>query len=93
MNFIWIAWAIILPISGGIYGLPQALRSYKQKDSHGISRGTIILWFLNELMSLVWVWHIADLSLFIKYAVSLVFVGTIAYFKFCNKEVETKPES
>jgi uncharacterized protein with PQ loop repeat len=62
-------------------GVPQAIMSYKDRHSHGISWGFLILWAFGELFALAYVYDKLDLPLLLNYAVNILIVGVILYFK------------
>ncbi len=62
-------------------GVPQAIMSYKDRHSHGISWGFLVLWAFGELFALAYVYDKLDLPLLLNYAVNILIVGVILYFK------------
>ena len=62
-------------------GVPRAIMSYKDRHSHGISWGFLILWAFGELFALAYVYDKLDLPLLLNYAVNILIVGVILYFK------------
>lgn len=62
-------------------GVPQAVMSYRERHSHGISWGFLVLWAFGELFALAYVYDKLDLPLLLNYAVNILIVGVILYFK------------
>ena len=62
-------------------GLPQAIKSYKQKHSYGLSIWFLLMWLLGEVFVLIYVlpkWH---WPLIFNYSANIVLVLIILYFK------------
>jgi uncharacterized protein with PQ loop repeat/ribosomal protein S20 len=64
-----------------ICGIPQAIQSYKEKHSHGISWGFILLWTFGEIFALAYVYDKLDLPLVLNYATNILILGVILYYK------------
>lgn len=64
-----------------ICGVPQAWMSYREKHSEGISWGFLLLWAFGELFALAYVYDKLDLPLLVNYAVNILIVGVILYYK------------
>ena len=64
-----------------ICGLPQAWQSIKDKHSHGISWGFVLLWAFGEIFALAYVYDKLDLPLLLNYATNILILGVILYFK------------
>ena len=64
-----------------ICGLPQAWMSYKEKHSHGISWGFLLLWSFGECFALAYVANKLDAPLLLNYAANIGIVGVILYYK------------
>jgi uncharacterized protein with PQ loop repeat len=64
-----------------ICGLPQAWQSIKDKHSHGISWGFVLLWAFGEVFALAYVYDKLDLPLLLNYATNILILGVILYFK------------
>ena len=73
-------------IALAICGLPQALQSFKEKNSNGISWGFVLLWAFGELFALAYVYNRLDLPLLLNYATNILIVGIILYYKIYPKE-------
>jgi uncharacterized protein with PQ loop repeat len=61
--------------------LPQAYKSWSEGHSKGISWGLLILSFLGELCSLVYIYPLNILAFVINYVLNLVFLSIIIYYK------------
>ena len=62
-------------------GLPQAIESYKTKNSDGLTWGLLIMWGLGELFTIVYIipkWH---WPLIFNYTANIIFISIIAYYK------------
>lgn len=64
-----------------ICGIPQAFQSIKDKHSHGISWGFVLLWSLGEIFALAYVYDKLDLPLLLNYATNILILGIILYYK------------
>jgi len=64
-----------------ICGLPQAILSYKQGHSAGISWGFISLWAIGEVLTLIYVFDKGHPPLIFNYVGNLIFVGIILRYK------------
>lgn len=64
-----------------ICGIPQAWQSIKDKHSHGISWGFVLLWAFGEVFALAYVYDKLDLPLLLNYATNILILGVILYFK------------
>jgi len=64
-----------------ICGIPQAWQSYKDKHSHGISWGFVLLWAFGEIFALAYVYDKLDLPLLLNYATNILILAVILYFK------------
>lgn len=66
-----------------VSGLPQAILSFRQKHSRGISGWLLFLWLVGELFTLLYVLlKFSDLWLLINYTLNLFFVSVITYYWF-----------
>lgn len=73
----WIgSWALAL------CGIPAALKSYKDGHSNGLSALFIALWFIGELLTLVYVWPKQDWPLIFNYLANIGLVAVMARYKF-----------
>ena len=64
-----------------ICGLPQAILSYKQGHSNGISLGFLLLWTLGEIFTLIYIAPTLDGPLLFNYISNLIFLSVIWKFK------------
>lgn len=64
-----------------ICGIPQAWQSFKDKHSHGISWGFVLLWSFGELFALAYVYDKLDLPLLLNYATNILILAVILYYK------------
>jgi uncharacterized protein with PQ loop repeat len=71
-------------------GLPQAYRSIKEKHSNGISGWMLILWFLGNGLSLIYVLSLPTISvsLILGYVCSLINIGVISYYKVIGRSIQ-----
>lgn len=70
-----------------VCGLPQAILSFKQKHSDGMSTMFLILWTLGEICCLAYVClTIADLILIANYVFNLLLLIVIIYYKLCGRK-------
>jgi uncharacterized protein with PQ loop repeat len=67
-------------------GLPQALESWKTKNSNGLTWGFLLAWTLGELCTLVYVLPRLDWPLIFNYSANLIFLGIILFFKIWPKQ-------
>jgi uncharacterized protein with PQ loop repeat len=62
-------------------GLPQAVESYKTKNSDGLTWGFLIMWGVGELFTIVYIipkWH---WPLIFNYTANIIFISIILYYK------------
>ena len=64
-----------------ICGLPQAYKSFKDKNSRGISWGFLILWGSGELITLIYITPMNSLPLIVNYSLNSIFIAVIIYYK------------
>jgi len=76
----------------GICGIPQAWQSIKDKHSHGISWGFVLLWAFGEVFALAYVYDKLDLPLLLNYATNILILGVILYFKIKPKTADYDKE-
>jgi uncharacterized protein with PQ loop repeat len=66
-----------------ISGVPQMIKSIKDKHSNGIAHGTILLWLIGELSMLIYTFFkYFDFILMINYLANFLIVGVIAWYKY-----------
>ena len=65
-------------------GLPQAIKSIKDKHSNGITNGTVLLWFFGEIIIFTYtlIKYTNDYVLLINYFCNTIIVGIIFYYKY-----------
>ena len=76
----------------GICGIPQAWQSIKDKHSHGISWGFVLLWAFGEVFALAYVYNKLDLPLLLNYATNTLILGVILYYKIKPKTADYDKE-
>lgn len=62
-------------------GLPQAIKSYRQKHSYGLSLWFLLMWLLGEILVLAYVlpkWH---WPLILNYTANIILVAVILYYR------------
>lgn len=64
-----------------ICGAPQAWQSFRDKHSDGISWAFLLLWGFGEIFCLGYVYNKLDLPLFVNYAINIIIVGVMVYYK------------
>ena len=62
-------------------GIPQCIKSYKEKNSRGISGLFIVLWTLGEILGLIYVYNNWDIILFTNYLANSIFCCIILWYK------------
>jgi uncharacterized protein with PQ loop repeat len=62
-------------------GLPQAIESYKTKNSDGLTWGFLLMWLFGEVFTFVFIFPTMILPLVFNYTANLIFVGIIIYYK------------
>lgn len=62
-------------------GVPQAIQSYQDKHSHGISWGFLLLWGFGEIFAMIYVFEKLDIPLLMNYAANILIVGVMVYYK------------
>lgn len=65
-------------------GAPQALKSYRDGNSDGISHLFLWMWFAGEILMQIYVigQHGFDMPLLVNYWINTLFAGIIAYYKY-----------
>jgi uncharacterized protein with PQ loop repeat len=67
-------------------GLPQAIESYKTKNSDGLTWGFLIMWGVGELFTIAYIipkWH---WPLIFNYTANIIFISIITYYKVRGKK-------
>ena len=62
-------------------GLPQAIESYKTKSSEGLTWGFIGMWFVGEIMTIIYILPQMVLPLIFNYTANIIFLSIIIYYK------------
>ena len=81
MNFIkLIGWLGALCFA--FCGFPQAYQSHIQGHADGVNPAFMLLWFLGEVFSMIYVYytHGFDKPLFTNYFLNLTFISIILYY-------------
>lgn len=64
-----------------ICGLPTAILSIKNGNSRHIDSGLFWIWYIAELLGIVYVVHLWNLPLILNYGFNVVFLSIICYYK------------
>jgi uncharacterized protein with PQ loop repeat len=67
-------------------GLPQAIESYKTKSSEGLTWGFIGMWFIGEIMTIIYILPQMVLPLIFNYTANIIFLSIIIYYKINTKK-------
>jgi uncharacterized protein with PQ loop repeat len=62
-------------------GLPQAIESYKTKNSDGLTWGFLSMWGAGEILTVIYIlpkWH---WPLIFNYTANIIFIAIILYYK------------
>ena len=70
-------------------GVPQAIQSWQDKHSHGISWGMLLLWAFGECFALTYVFNKLDMPMVMNYGINIFVVGLMLYFKIYPKKSES----
>ena len=70
-----------------ICAVPQAIQSYKQKHSNGISKLFLALWFFGEVFTTVYILPKQDYPLLFNYSVNFACILVIGWYRFKPKRV------
>ena len=66
-------------------GLPQAIESYKTKSSEGLTWGFISMWFIGEILTIIYILPQMVLPLIFNYTANIIFLSVIIYYKIKRK--------
>ena len=66
-----------------ICGIPQAIMSFKDKNSDGISWAFLLLWAFGEIFALAYVYDKLDIPLLLNYSVNMLTLAVILYYRIC----------
>ena len=71
----------------GLCGLPQAVKSYKDKHSHGLDTYYLLFWTIGEILTLIAVGRddVRLVYLFFNYLANLLFLSVMWYYKLFPK--------
>jgi len=61
--------------------LPQAIESYRYKNSDGLTLGFVSMWFWGEVLMLIYLIPKQDIILIANYVINLFLVTVIARYK------------
>lgn len=73
-------------------GVPQAIQSYQDKHSHGISWGMLLLWAFGECFALTYVFNRLDMPMVMNYGVNIFVIALMLYYKI-KPQSPSEPES
>lgn len=62
-------------------GLPQAIKSVREKNSRGLSWGFLGMWFTGEILTLIYILPKLDLPLIFNYCFNLFCLLPIMYYR------------
>jgi uncharacterized protein with PQ loop repeat len=65
-----------------ICGLPQAIQSFRDKHSNGISWGFILLWLFGEIFAVVYVIYKKEYPIIFNCGLNTLIVSIICYYKY-----------
>jgi uncharacterized protein with PQ loop repeat len=74
-----IGWIGSLMLS--ICGLPQAINSYRNKNSDGISWGFILLWLIGEIFLIIYLGYRKEYPLLFNCGLNVVLASIILFYK------------
>ena len=67
---------------------PQAFKSYKSGNSHGISSSFLWIWFWGEFFTLFYILFAKfSIPLIVNYSVNIVFIFVIIWYHYMPREV------
>ena len=69
-----------------ICGLPQALQSFKQGHSNGLTWSFLLMWFFGELFTLIYIIPKQDWPLIFNYTMNMGFLLVILKFKIWKRK-------
>lgn len=65
--------------------LPQAVNSWRKKNSSGITWGLLYMWALGEVFTFIYVFPKMDVPLLFNYSANILFLSVIIYYKFFGR--------
>jgi len=77
----WEVVGFLAAAMGLMYPIPQLLRVINRGNAKGISVYFIMLWLADKLLSFIYVAHLQNSALMIKYGVGLIMVIIICWYK------------
>lgn len=78
-----IAW--IGSILLALCGIPQAIKSFREKHADGLSVVFILMWFGGEILVLIYTLHLRDWALVFNYAANIALISVLVRYKFWPK--------
>lgn len=85
-SFSWETFGWISAVCFGLCAVPQAHKSWREKNSNGVSWGLLILWGIGEIFATVYVLPRRDLPLLVNYFFNMIFIAIILYYKIKGKK-------
>lgn len=64
-----------------ICSIPQAYQCWKTKSAQGLSLSFLLMWFIGEVLTIIYVLPKWDLPLLFNYAVNILSLLVIFYYK------------
>lgn len=69
-------------------GLPMVIKTYKEGHANGVSLYFLLLWFIGEVLSLIYSLDKDVLPLLFNYGFNILFISIVLYYKL--KKATTK---
>jgi uncharacterized protein with PQ loop repeat len=66
--------------------LPQAIHAYKTKSAEGITWGLLSLWFIGEILTIIYVLPKGYAPLLFNYISNIVLLSIIIYYKIQDRD-------
>lgn len=82
----WLTLGLLATSLGTLYPIPQVWRTIKTKKVVGISRYFLTLWILDKVLSLLYVIHLQDFPLTLKYGCGTILVMIIIWYRLFPKK-------
>ena len=67
--------------------VPQAIQSYRQKHSHGISKLFLMMWMVGEILTAAYILPKKDYPLLVNYAINIACLVVISKYKWYPKNM------
>jgi uncharacterized protein with PQ loop repeat len=64
-----------------ICAAPQAWKSYKDGHSDGLATSFLVMCYLGEVLTLIYVWPTGNMPLIFNYVMNLIFLSVMAWYK------------